>query len=391
MRNWFAALPLFALAACGGSGTDAQTAGSAAPPPATGTGGSGGSPSGGSGGGVTGNGANPTASTDHFLNVSTNASFNAVGGFHSLSIDGQTGGQLYQGNASTQRAPSGTITYNPRDGIFVMTIADSNAGVTRDIRFQDPAHRTDFNPVRTPAADVPNLDGFNYLSALDGSTTGTFFYQRPGVSTNYVTLAGYVRSEVGATGENSLYERGAFVFGSPTAQAQVPISGSGTYTGGFVASMIVNPTRDSAARGIDVLQWMYGSTNVTVDFAKASVSLGFSGNVGQSFQGNTPVADSALTVPSGASFTAQGSAAIDLVRTGGFSGKFQSAYFSWGANRVDLDFQSVNPANSTAGASSIDGAFYGPNAVNLGGSFRIVGGIPDQRIDLQGAFTGAKR
>ena len=324
--------------------------------------------------------------------MSTNTSFNAVGGFHSLLVNNQTGGQLYRGNASTQRSPSGTIAYDPRSGIFTMTLSDTNAGITRDFQFQDPAHRIDFDAARRPELEVPDLDGFNYLTARDGDANGTFFYQRPGVSTNYVTLAGYVRTAMGdpKTGQN-LYERGAFVFGSPTAQAQVPISGSGTYSGGFIASMVVNPTLDNAARGLDVLQWMYGSTNVTVDFAKASVSLGFAGRVGQSYQGNTLVADSALTVPTGATFNAEGSAAIDLVRTGGFSGKFQSAYFSWGNNRVDLDFRAVNPGSSTAGASSIDGGFYGPNAVNLGGSFRIVGGIPDQRIDLQGAFTGAKR
>ena len=29
--------------------------------------------------------------------------------------------------------------------------------------------------------------------------------------------------------------------------------------------------------------------------------------------------------------------------------------------------------------------------VNVGGNFRIVGGVPDQRVDIQGAFTGAKK
>lgn len=403
MRNWFAALPLLALAACGGGGTDAQTAGSVAPPSAgTGTGGTGGGvgtptptptgSTGGSGGGVTGNGSSVTPSTDHFLNVGANTTFNAVGGFHSLLINNQTGGQLYRGNTSTQRAPSGTIAYDPRNGIFTMTLSDTNAGITRDFQFQDPAHRIDFDATRRPELEVPDLDGFNYLSARDGDANGTFFYQRPGSSTNYVSLAGYVRTAIGdpATGQN-LYERGAFVFGTPTIQSQVPISGSGTYTGGFVASMVVNPTLDNAARGLDVLQWMFGSTNISVDFAKASVSLGFTGRVGQSYQGQALVNDAALSVPTGATFNAQGTAAIDLVRTGGFTGKFQSANFSWGANKVDLDFQSVNPNNSTAGASTIDGSFYGPNAVNLGGSFRIVGGIPDQRIDLQGAFTGARK
>jgi hypothetical protein len=44
--------------------------------------------------------------------------------------------------------------------------------------------------------------------------------------------------------------------------------------------------------------------------------------------------------------------------------------------------------------SSLDGAFYGPGGsaekLEVGGGFRIVGGTPDQRIDIMGAFTGKK-
>ena len=40
--------------------------------------------------------------------------------------------------------------------------------------------------------------------------------------------------------------------------------------------------------------------------------------------------------------------------------------------------------------SSIDGAFYGPNGVELGGGYRIVGGTPDERIDILGTFVGQR-
>ncbi|MDB5710610.1 MAG: transferrin binding protein-like solute binding protein, partial [Sphingomonas bacterium] len=40
--------------------------------------------------------------------------------------------------------------------------------------------------------------------------------------------------------------------------------------------------------------------------------------------------------------------------------------------------------------SSIDGAFDGPNGEELGAGFRIVGGTPDQRIDILGVLTGKK-
>ena len=34
---------------------------------------------------------------------------------------------------------------------------------------------------------------------------------------------------------------------------------------------------------------------------------------------------------------------------------------------------------------------YYPDAKNVGGSFRINGGIPNQRVDILGAFTGVKK
>src|SRR3546814_20512278 len=86
------------------------------------------------------------------------------------------------GNASTAGSPSGTITYNPRDGVFTVSIADDLAGVSREVRFQDPAHRTDFDPAIRPVREVPDLAGFNYLAAADGDngSTSSFFYQQIG-------------------------------------------------------------------------------------------------------------------------------------------------------------------------------------------------------------------
>ncbi|TPG20502.1 hypothetical protein EAH87_08450 [Sphingomonas koreensis] len=91
----------------------------------------------------------------------------------------------------------------------------------------------------------------------------------------------------------------------------------------------------------------------------------------------------------GAAFNATGSASI--ITTGGFSGQFSSAFFTAGGTKVPVDFTSVNPATNVAGGSSIDGGFYGPGAKEVGGNFRIVGGVPNQRFDILGAFTGAKK
>jgi len=85
-------------------------------------------------------------------------------------------------------------------------------------------------------------------------------------------------------------------------------------------------------------------------------------------------------MPAGSTFNADGAGRIDLVNAGGFLGQFTSAYFTKGGIRRDL----------VIAGSSIDGAFYGPSAQEVGGGFRIVGGTPDERIDILGAFTGGR-
>jgi hypothetical protein len=367
MRSTLAllSLPLLSLAACGGGSGGANSAGTIAPP-----------------GGSGGTGTEP----QHFLDVSTATSFDALGSFQSLETR-DDGSQLYQGNASTPASPSGTITYNPRDGIFTVTISDAAAGVSRDVHFQDPAHRTDFNPAVRPANEVPNLDNFNYLTAADGAagSTSTFFYQRPGTTTKYVTLGGFVHFDLNDTGDVIRSEHGAMVFGSPTSYLQIPTKGTGHYNGDFLATMI----NQGSGGSVPVFQWLTGSSSVDVDFGKSTVGLALSGTVGKGYTGDVAVSDLSVTVPSGSTFNAAGTATFNAV-TAGFAGKFTSAGFKAGGGDIPVDFTSVSAGSSTAGASSIDGRFYGTNAAEIGGNFRIVGGIPDQRIDIHGAFTGAK-
>ena len=88
-----------------------------------------------------------------------------------------------------------------------------------------------------------------------------------------------------------------------------------------------------------------------------------------------------FTLQNGATFVANGSGTIDLVNAGGFLGAFQTAYFTQpGGARL----------NMVIAGSSIDGSFFGPAAEEAGGGFRIVGGTPDERIDILGAFTGKR-
>lgn len=378
------------LAACGGD-TAPQTVGGNAPP----TGGPGAGPGGGVGGG-SGGGSTPTPTPANFLDVTTATSFDVIGGFEALDSQRQPGGAvatLYTGNASTVATPSGTINYNPRDGIFTLTVADTAASVSREYRFQDPAHRASFTGSEFAARQLPNLTGFNYLELFDGTTTPVFFYQRPGTQTTYVSLGGYARTVEDQTAGTYNGERGVFVFGQKTASMQIPGSGSGTYTGGFLASMVADPTGGAAS----YQQWINGSSSVAVNFGTGAVSLSVNGTVGDAFSQGAALDPSLIAVAAGSTFRAAGTANLDLLRSN-FSGSFtqnagtaQNVGFTNGTNFLGIDFASVAQGGATAGASSIDGTFFGPNAVNLGGNFRIIGGVPNQRIDILGAFTGAKQ
>ncbi len=394
------ALPLLALAACGGSGP--ESVGSLAPPAPTagsGSAGSGGgvgstptpTPSSGNSGSGTGVSPTPTPSaapTAGFLSVSTETTFNAIGAGHSFSYQTTNGATsvLYTGNASTVRSPAGTISYNPRDGVFQLKLSDSKANITRTVGYQDPAHRTDFEYLQTPNPEAPDLPGFNYLEAGTSQEANIFFYQRPD-STIYVTLAGFVYRGTDQAGIVTKRERGVYVFGAQTPQAQVPISGTGTYTGGFLASAVLNPLLDDEPGSTSYLQWITGSSKIDIDFGSKSVDVSLSGKVGATYVDGLLVPDNALVIPSGTVFEARGFATIDLTRTGGFTGAFRSVTF----DGEPLPFDGISAGSNVAGASSIDGGFFGPNGVNVGGSFRVVGGLPDTRLDIQGAFTGAKR
>jgi hypothetical protein len=378
-------LPLLSLAACGGGGAGTQSLGSIAPPISGGTV---------AGGGVVAVTPTPTSTPTSFLDVKTTTTFDALGALHSIDVDANNA-SLYQGNASTVSTPSGTITFDPRDGIFTVAIADAKAGLTRSVTYQDPAQHTDFLPGRTPQSEVPDLAGFNYLRAASGTdSTDTFFYKRPGTTASYVSLAGFVhQTTFDANDPNSPAfhsERGVLAFGTKTGSLGIPASGSGHFEGDFLATMIASGSRDNGARINLPLQWISGTSSIDVDFAKSTVALGLTGTVGAAYLGNSRANDFYTGVAAGSTFTANGTATIAGVG-GNFAGKFLTAGFTSAGTTTPVNFAPISTASSVAGASSIDGTFYGPNAVNIGGNFRITGGVPDQRLDILGAFTGAKK
>ncbi|QJB69375.1 transferrin-binding protein-like solute binding protein [Parasphingorhabdus halotolerans] len=402
------------LAACGGAGP--QSAGSVAAPS----------------GATTGGGTTGSTSTHTFVKPTEQKVYKGTGSTHSYQYSVEEAGepgagqgsQLYQGDATTVRNSNISIDYNPRDAIFDVSFVNNLAGTTATNRFQDPLHRTDFGGAVGPQFGTPdlgnaqwNVAGINYLESgssdnvfrpipgefvfglrdreLPGSyDVSTFFYQTPGTETQYVTFAGYLRNVAnvikveivnggGATTEylkqTNNFERGAFAYGELTANDKVPTTGTGSFEGTTLASMVFNDQVDTNGNADTYFQWIVGRANTSVNFGTNTFSLSLDGKVGAPLFDGTSRQHSVLE---NAVFRANGSGQIDLVKAGGFFGQFNEAWFvNPGGNRLDL----------VIAGSSIDGAFYGPNGQEVGGGYRIVGGTPDERIDILGTFVGKKK
>jgi hypothetical protein len=167
----------------------------------------------------------------------------------------------------------------------------------------------------------------------------------------------------------------------------------------MLATAVVNPTLDGAYGSTlpSYFQWIYGTSTLDIDFGSGSVKSHFAGQVYApqadlaSVSNITPPANLS-TIAAGATFSADGHGTINLVNTGGFTGQIDSASFSATTNGA--------PTAVNVIGSSLNGAFYGPatsgnqklgtDQVEVGGGFHVVGGTPDQRVDIVGAFAGAR-
>jgi hypothetical protein len=431
MRNILILLGTTTLAACSGGGP--QTAGGSAV---------------GSGSGTVGGGSSPT-NPHSFVNPTETKTYQSQGASHFYNYDytefvsydrkftldssgnrvygvadettrtmdayGQTG-TLYSGEARSIRNPGISVSYDPQNAKFSISINQNNQ--KDNVTFQDPAHRTNFSGARAPQEGVPNLEtgdpnawrtkGVQYLEAgtytADEYDRSTFFYELPGTTTKYVTYAGFVRNHYDVPVETNLknqldparehrridvgtkYERAAFIFGETTLSADVPKSGTATFNGNMIASMVNNPLLDTNRASPTFFQWITGTAKVDVDFGKGTVGTALSGTTLAPLLDkrpifpviNGPFPTDPVAIPAGAIFAANGTATIDLVKTGGFTGTFSDATFTFGGTVAAVDIV----------GGTLDGAFYGPKGTEIGASFRIIGGIPDQRVDIIGSFTG---
>jgi hypothetical protein len=282
-------------------------------------------------------------------------------------------------------------------------------------------HRTDFGGVIKPQIGTPNLggaqfgiQGVNYLESgtANNLTTAipgefafglanpaepgsyeatTFFYQTPGTETKYVSFAGYLRNRAGVKNititnpngstteyleQTNQFERGAFAFGEITPSDKVPKTGTGAFEGTMLASMVFNDQPDASGNLDTYFQWIAGRATTNVNFGANTFSLSLDGKVGAPLFDGTSRQHSVLE---NALFRANGGGSINLVNAGGFFGQFNEAWFvNPGGARLDL----------VIAGSSVNGAFYGPNGNEVGGGYRIVGGMPDERIDILGTFVG---
>jgi hypothetical protein len=299
----------------------------------------------------------------------------------------------YEGSQPKGSVSDVTIDFNPRDAVY--SIKANTASITADARLQDPQHRTVYQQ-----GLVPNLSNYKYKEALTGSNTpglntnaterdiNTIFVRDVGTGagqTQYVTIAGFVKQiykekevsrpsqpetmTVGVDFESDI-ARSVFTYGVNTAYKDIPKSGSSTYTGDMFAHVII--TRQNNNTGND-LRSIVGTSSTNVDFGSGKSNLTLAGNV-TGFAGDTRA------------FAATGAMDIFKPIKDTETSIFTGAISSW-------SFGTYNTANGTAvptAASTVEGGFFGPNAAEIGGAFRIIGNRPDERIDFLGAFTGRK-
>jgi C-lobe and N-lobe beta barrels of Tf-binding protein B len=324
--------------------------------------------------------------------------------------------RLYDSNSTEAGNDSLSVTYDRDDSEFALTFEDDAATVSIELLYQDPGHRTAFGGLEQPQIGVPDLTAQSVFYVEGGRTsdlvrpepnnpypwvlaqgadTGvsdftTFFYQKPGTVTKYVTYAGYVRNRYtvvrpsGAPDEYRFFlDRGVLVFGEQTLRQNAPTAGTGAFTGPMLATMVFNDQIDNG-QGDNYFQWIVGSANVNVDFAATTFNINMSGRVGQLFSDVNEVV--VASMPEGSTFTAAGNGRFDgglpIFRT--FSGGFSSASFT----RPDGSVFVMNLSDPYSSANTVDGSFYGPNGEEVGGTFRVSHGQPDTRIDILGVFTG---
>lgn len=359
IRKFAATAGLLTLAACGGGGTGLETLSGV-----------------GLGSGLDGSNSNtppnlvtPTQATT-FSTYSATQSLTLNDDYAVPSGAPVAGSSLYVANQPLALSADVQVRYDPRDATFDLTI--NTAGLTHEGRYQDPAHRTNF-----PSPWVPVVSNAQYYESGSGRiqtdtldqtnyVRNTFFFETPGTRTRYVTYAGFYRRTYNAANttdsNNNLVNRvsdenlrSTFVYGYTTSRGDIPTSGNATYNGGFFGWVVGQPN-DTGANFTQ--SNIIGTSTIGVNFATGVLTTQFASDAA------SPVG-----------FTASGTSNINR-DLGGFRGTINAA--------------TIRGVSANIIASSVEGNFFGPKAVEIGGALRVVGGTPDERVDVLGSFTGVR-
>lgn len=326
------------------------------------------------------------------LSETTTTVYTAFGGSRQIvELVPETGVRVEEFKSAVTPATSRQIeiTYDPVNASFRVQIQQPLAGVGIDDIYDDPLFRTAFGNARFPQAGTPDLPNFSYLQKgpipSAPNDVFTFFYENPGTRTRFVTLAGFIRNsgvtpvEPTVAGEGEyLRERSAFVFGTPSPASRVPTSGTATFNGGLLASAIYNVEIDTTPDIRSRSEWISGTSAITVNFAQNMIDIALSGSftrTSDAFEGSALGLSAYNSSNGGRNFFASGTAAFGTARPA-FSGTITSA--------------SVGGRSIPVAVGTVTGSMFGNLAQEIGGNFRIVGGGPDQRIEIIGGFTGSK-
>jgi hypothetical protein len=317
------------------------------------------------------------------------------------------GGEIYEGNQPITINDGFVITRDPRDATYIVVIKGQNS-IAANTRYQDPAHRTNYAGAASdfarlsaqPSVDydlsalIPNIANTEYYTSgsLSADTPVTvrktlLFTERVGTaasSTQYVSWAAYWQYDANAEALKRVQtlQRSSAIFGFNTLAQNVPTTGNATYNGGFYAD------------GIDGNQFytLAGTSTFGVNFVTNKGTFGLNGSFVSAGPNDPSVAPRlGQTFKAGGEFTlirpeTAGSATSTTAPIGVFSGKVTSlalggTTYEYLPNETKLlSFQ----------GSSVEGGFFGPRAEEIGATFRIVGGTPNQRLDITGAATGRK-
>lgn len=203
---------------------------------------------------------------------------------------------------------------------------------------------------RTLAPVTLSLSGPNYTySNESGSTTETLslvgWGQAP-LNLSYVTFGAWGRAE--ANGNTGRLEFAVAAGGVATTPADMPKTGSVTYTAQYGGTILA--AGDYGNIG--------GTGTVNADFATGKVESNFNGN-----------------------------AAFAVNRNSGAFNFTSSASIASGGNSYSGTATGTPTSLASGMSGTLSGGFFGPGAVETGGSFKLEG----NNLKAIGAFVGSKR